>query len=134
MATEKQISALNRKGRPKGAKNNKTLLQEAIINDSEDIILKHFPKIVKAVVAQAEQGDLTAAKMIFDRVIPVRKAVEHKNVDSGQGITIVVQGIPQTENGRPVIEYKEQRDALEDKSTTGVEPVLTTEEEISNER
>ena len=128
----KQLSGLNRKGRPKGAKNAKTLLQEAVITQSEDIIMKHFPKIVKAVVAQAEQGDLTAAKMIFDRVIPVRKAVEHKNVDSNQGVTIVVQGIPQVDNGRAVIEYKEQRDALEDNSGDKLD--LTTKEEISNER
>lgn len=82
------------RGRPKGSKNAATVLKEALIEKSEGIIIKEFPKVVKAVVKKAQDGDMSAAKLLFDRIIPARKAVEHTNVDhKGGGINIIVQGM-----------------------------------------
>lgn len=92
-------------GRPRGSRNASTLLQEAVLSKSEDIILREFPKIVKAVVQKAKEGDMQAAKMIMDRVIPARKAIEHQQGNGNQGVTIVVQGIAQVEEGKSVLEH-----------------------------
>ncbi len=100
-------------GRPLGSKNASTILQEAVLNNSEKQILEEFPKIVKAVVDKAKAGDLKAAKMLMDRVIPVRKAIEHRNTNENKGVTIIVQGIPQVEEGKPVIEVKPETENLE---------------------
>ena len=107
-------------GRPKGSKNVSTLLQEAVITESTDVILKHFSAIVKKAVEKAEEGDLKAIKMIMDRVIPVRKAIEHRQGQGNAGVTIVVQGIAHVEDGKPVIEVKpETLDKLEETQDEG---------------
>ncbi len=82
-------------GRPKGSKNALTLLREAILEKSEKTILDHFPKIVEAVCREAEKGNVQAAKLIMDRLIPARKAVEHvRGEDSPSGgINIVIRGV-----------------------------------------
>ena len=109
-------------GRPTGSKNASTILKESLLTESSDIIMKEFPKIVKAVVKAAGDGDMRAAKMLFDRVIPARKAVEHIQADGNKGITIIVQGIAKVEEGKPVIEH--QTDAIEASFTE-----VTTDEE-----
>ena len=66
--------------RPKGRKNNATLLREASMNRAlklaEGALVADLPAIVNAVVAKAKQGDLRAAELVFSRVLPVRKAVD----------------------------------------------------------
>lgn len=49
-------------GRPKGLKNKRTLVGEALEAQSEDV--------AKAVVAAAIAGDMQAAKLVLDRVKP----------------------------------------------------------------
>ncbi len=79
-------------GRPKGSKNVSTIVQEAVLAKSEKTLLKHFPKIVEKVCEMAEKGDMKAAKLIFERVIPARKAIEHlgKHDFGKEGINIVI--------------------------------------------
>ena len=43
-------------------------------------------------VRRAQEGDVAAAKLLLDRCIPARKAVEHFSKQSSE-ITIVVKGI-----------------------------------------
>ena len=90
--------------------------------------MKEFPKIVKAVVAKAKEGDLKAAKMLMDRVIPARKAIEHRQAEGNTGVTIVVQGIAQVEEGKPVIDGTLDTEKLE------FSIPIETEEVIQNER
>jgi hypothetical protein len=78
-------------GRPFGSVNKETLLRQALAEKSEGVILRHFPKIVKAVCDRAEKGDMRAAKMIMDRIIPVRRATDQDGERENKGITIVVQ-------------------------------------------
>jgi len=82
-------------GRPSGSKNMKTLLDEAVRSKSEHIMMQHFPKIVEIICEKAAKGDLKAAKMIMDRVIPARKAIEHHGTqDFGKdGIQIIINTV-----------------------------------------
>lgn len=102
----------NLKGRPKGAKSKKTLLQEVLINDAQDIMVKHFPKIVEAVVERAKQGDMVAARMVMDRLIPAKKAVEVTGKGGGDfGIKIIVEQIKQ--EAIHAIEADDESDIIE---------------------
>lgn len=84
----------NPMGRPKGSKNRLTLLREAVIADAEEIVLENWEKIVRTTVLLAEAGDTTALKILWDRMIPSRKAVDNDNLDRKDfGIKIVVQGM-----------------------------------------
>lgn len=80
-------------GREKGSKNRVTLLREAVLQKQEHVILKELPKIVAVVCQKAVEGDLTAAKLILERIIPVRK-----QSDDGEGpkgpptINITIEG------------------------------------------
>ena len=80
-------------GRKKGSKNKLTLLREAVLNKQEEVILKELPKIVEVVCKKAQEGDLTAAKLILERIIPVRKQVEGNEGAKGPPvITINIEG------------------------------------------
>ncbi len=95
MADGRATRTIKRKpgpGRPIGSVNKETLLRQALAEKSEGVILRHFPKIVKAVCDRAEKGDMRAAKMIMDRIIPVRRATDQDGERENKGITIVVQG------------------------------------------
>ena len=56
----------NPTGRPKGARNQTTMAAEALM-------VKDAENVVRAVIEKATSGDMTAAKIILDRVAPVRK-------------------------------------------------------------
>jgi hypothetical protein len=53
-------------GRPKGARHRTTIAAEKLMQgDSE--------AIVRAVIKAAKGGDMTAAKVVLDRIAPIRK-------------------------------------------------------------
>lgn len=56
----------NPKGRPRGNRNALTALRKAIADA--------IPEIIETVVSQAKAGDVTAAKLLIDRVCPPLKA------------------------------------------------------------
>lgn len=101
-------------GRPKGAKNTLTLLQEAATEGIMTEVLTKFDRVVKTTIAKAEEGDPTCLKILWDRVIPTQKATDGKTQKQSGGITIVVQGtqtprIAETiENYEEVIENNEE--------------------------
>ena len=80
----------NLNGRPKGVKNKTTLLKEAMAQDFDKIIKRDFKRVVSAVLDKAIDGDLAAAKLILDRVVPVSKAIdtEAKSKKGGMSVTI----------------------------------------------
>ena len=57
----------NPAGKPKGARHKTTILAERLMHDDAE-------KIVNAVIAAACNGDMTAAKIILDRIAPVRRS------------------------------------------------------------
>jgi hypothetical protein len=63
------------------------------VEQAEYKILKRLPAIIDKVVSMAEKGDLQAAKLLLDRVIPVKKALDEGGVQVGkQSINIIVTG------------------------------------------
>ncbi|MGE0651668.1 MAG: DUF5681 domain-containing protein [Alphaproteobacteria bacterium] len=56
----------NPAGKPKGARHRATLLAEKLMADDAE-------EVVCAVVAAAKAGDMTAAKLVLDRIAPPRK-------------------------------------------------------------
>jgi hypothetical protein len=56
----------NPAGKPKGARHKTTLLAERLMQDD-------VGEIVRAVVTAARNGDMMAAKIILDRIAPVRR-------------------------------------------------------------
>jgi hypothetical protein len=56
----------NPKGKPKGARNRTTLMAERLFADEID-------DVCKAVVAEAKDGNMQAAKIILERLFPPRK-------------------------------------------------------------
>jgi Family of unknown function (DUF5681) len=56
----------NPSGKPKGTRNRTTVLAEKVMQaDAEDI--------VRAVINAAKCGDMTAARLVLDRISPVRR-------------------------------------------------------------
>jgi hypothetical protein len=53
-------------GRPKGSRNRRSVLVEQLMDAD-------ISEIVKAVIDKAKQGDMTAAKLVLDRVAPPPK-------------------------------------------------------------
>jgi hypothetical protein len=87
----KKARGHNLAGRPKGAKNKTTIFKEVMQDGFENALRTKFPKVVQVVLDQAMKGDLKAAKMLFDRVIPVGKAVDLDQLGkSGISISINV--------------------------------------------
>ena len=79
-------------GRPKGAKNKTTLFKEAMQEGFENLLEREGKAVFMAVVDKAKDGDMSAAKMILDRVVPVTKAVDvNAGVQGKQGITINIE-------------------------------------------
>jgi hypothetical protein len=67
-------------GRPRGVPNKKTgttkIFKEQMSNHFEKVMAKDFKYILKNTVEKALDGDMSATKMLMDRVIPVGKAVD----------------------------------------------------------
>ena len=89
IGSDKGISA----GRPKGAKNKTTLFKEVMKNGFEDELEKEFHAVLRAVISKAKEGDMSAAKMLIDRAVPVTKAVDINASDLGKtgGVTIHIE-------------------------------------------
>ena len=116
------ISKKNPKGagRPKGSKGGETILREALRTKSEGVILKYFPRIVKTVCEKAEKGDMRAAKMIMDRIIPMKRSVDEAYGKGTGGITIVVEG---SANPRLTAIGQKQMEVID------IQPIEETDEE-----
>ena len=97
-AWKKGMKSANPHGRPKGSKNTMTELQNELIEKFAGDMRKDFDKVIKAVIKNAIGGDMTAAKLLLDRAIPARKAVEHYGTnETAGGITIVISGTEETD-------------------------------------
>jgi hypothetical protein len=56
----------NLAGKPRGARHRATIAAETLMSGEADAI-------VRAVIEKAKTGDMTAAKIILDRIAPIRK-------------------------------------------------------------
>ena len=78
------------RGRPKGAKNKATLFKEVIREGFEEKLLKDGMRVVDAVVNKALEGDMTAAKLLLDRILPTSKAIDLEALEKSKGLTISI--------------------------------------------
>lgn len=83
----------NPRGRPKGSKNKSTILREAMENKTDRMLSREVPKVLKVVIAAAIKGDMSAAKMILDRAVPVIKAGEGGDGGLQGGINITITNL-----------------------------------------
>lgn len=88
------------RGRPKGSKNLKTIAKEQLVDTFHGIAGQHLEAVVKVLVAKAMQGDMRAAKLLLDRVVPVQKATEGDTARSAPTINI---SFPTLEGHSPAI-------------------------------
>ncbi len=83
----------NPRGRPPGSKNKTTLLREAMQNKADRLLSKEVPNVLRVVVDAAKKGDMSAAKMILDRAVPVRKASDDDGGKGSGGVTITIKNL-----------------------------------------
>ena len=72
----KKGQVANPNGRPKGSKNKLTLLRQAVLMNSEEIVLHNWETVVRKTLELAEEGDTTALKIIWDRMMPAKRAID----------------------------------------------------------
>ena len=99
-------------GRPAGAKNKTTIFKEVIREGFESTLEKHGMKVIEAVVSKAiglpltdkkgelvlddygnkqyVNGDMAAAKLLLDRILPTTKAIDLDDLEKAKGISISV--------------------------------------------
>jgi Family of unknown function (DUF5681) len=74
-------------GKPKGARNRTTVLAEKLMQDDTK-------DIVRAVLAAARGGDMTAARLVLERISPVRRGRPvHLDLPTVRTASDVAEGI-----------------------------------------
>ena len=110
-------ASLNPNGRRKGSKNKLTLMQNGLIDQFAGEMNKEFKAVIRTVIREAKGGDMSAARLLLDRAIPARKAVEHYGTQDGNHVVIDIQGLDNpVESFSPVINgnFEEIEDGLQD--------------------
>ena len=109
--------SLNPKGRPKGSKNKLTQMQNALIAQFAGEMNKEFKAVIRTIIREAKGGDMSAARLLMDRAIPARKAVEHYGAQDSGGIVINIKGLDDVslDDGTTVnADFKEIDDGVQD--------------------
>lgn len=79
-------------GRPKGRRNNKTLIKQAELQamalKCRGYLTCELEHVVKVLVDKAKDGDMTAIKLILERTMPAHRAVDDREVGGGHHIQI----------------------------------------------
>lgn len=78
----------NPNGRPVGRKSKSVIIRDQLINALE----KDAVEVVKAIVKKALDGDMQAAKIIMDRLIPQQKAIQPGEEGMRQPVVNIVIG------------------------------------------
>jgi len=93
-ARRKQLASVRPTGRPKGAKGKLTLLREAVLAKAENMVLSDWEEVVQTTLDMAKGGDTTCLKILWDRVIPSKRAVDPNAIDAGKrDIVINISGL-----------------------------------------
>lgn len=77
----------NKGGRPKGSKNKDTLFKELMTQDFQQVAKKDILAVYRVLFDKAKNGDMKAIKLVLDRVVPVTKAIDLEELETG-GIQI----------------------------------------------
>lgn len=81
--------AKRKRGRPPGAKNKKTLFKELMNDEFQNIAQKNIKKTFEVLFEEAHAGNMSAIKMVMDRVVPASKAVDLDNIGN-KGLTVSI--------------------------------------------
>lgn len=90
----------NPTGRPKGSKNKKTLVLEAIENQLVEASEKDAMAVYQKTVALAKAGDTTCIKILMDRFWPASRKDDKQDKQSG-GVNIIIKGL-EVEEPKPI--------------------------------
>ena len=89
------------KGRKPGSKNKTTILRELMEDKTSRMLSKAGPKVLKVVIAAAKaDGNSPAAKMIMDRIVPVRKASDENDGNAPVSIEINIGNLTRDNVGQ----------------------------------
>ena len=92
----------NKTGRRKGCLNKKTrtetIFRQQMENHFEKVMKKDFAHVLSATVQKAKEGDMAATKMLFDRVIPVGKAIDFTDNRGTPMININIGNLTKDDN------------------------------------
>ena len=80
-------------GGVKGHKPLTAIFKDQMRNQFERRMKKDFQYVLTAVVDQANEGNMQAAKLLFDRVIPTNKAIDQNQSQKIPLININIRGI-----------------------------------------
>ena len=94
----------NPNGRPKGARNKSTLLREAMEQKVDRKLSREIPQVLDVVIRAAKGGDMSAAKMLLDRAVPVQKATDGTDKGPTNGITIRIENLTAPQRDEKVID------------------------------
>lgn len=100
----------NPKGRPKGAKHKVTILKEAVLAESENMVLKNWTNVVQKTIDLANEGDSTALKILWDRFLPAKQEV--KGNGNKMSVSITIEGMEVKSVGQEPVdaEFEEIKD------------------------
>ena len=91
-----QANTAGKQGRTKGSKNKLTLLREAVLEKAEEMVLSDWEEVVANTITLAKSGDTTCLKILWDRVIPSKRAVDPSEKGKTPEITINISGLEVT--------------------------------------
>ena len=97
--TEKNVPVKPFGGRKPGAKNKTTVFKEIMKHGFENQMQKDFHRVLNTVVDLAVQGDMKAAKLLFDRVLPKDAGL---TIGEGGGKTQINIVIGELEDSLPI--------------------------------
>lgn len=86
-AENTDLKLRNKGGRPKGSKNKDTLFKELMTQDFQQVAKKDILAVYRVLFDKAKNGDMKAIKLVLDRVVPVTKAIDLEELETG-GIQI----------------------------------------------
>ena len=91
-----------------------SIFRKQKIEQAEHKVLKKLPSIIDKVIEQALKGDLQASKLLLDRVIPVKKALDEGGVQVSKGGVINITVNAANENSPKTLLINNPVDSAED--------------------
>jgi hypothetical protein len=88
-----KANVTGKQGRPKGSKNKLTLLREAVLEKAEHMVLSDWEEVVQTTLTLAKAGDTSCLKILWDRVIPSKRAIDPDSGDKTPTININISGL-----------------------------------------
>lgn len=87
---KRDTTGLVKTGRPAGVKNKTTIFKEVMKHGFEKKMEEDFARVLNTVVELAVGGDMKAAKLLFDRVLPKDQGISLGEGSGKAQINIVI--------------------------------------------